>query len=601
MKNLIHLTEAVEASKRDIAPDYDRYMRLAFALANSYGEAGREYFHRICRLCPKYQAKHADKMFGEAIRRGDGRCTMGTAWELAKQAGVTLPVHNPDDLSFMKEAFHTHTRARVKEVGEAENDFPPSYPPYTWPKFLQRCMDCSSSTAQRDILFLCCQGILSSTLGKLLFFNYGHKRYYTAMQQFIIAPPASGKGALMWARQLAMPIHSELLAAYTAAMKQYKRDKVKYDLMGKEKSNVDEPQQPRMKMHFIAGDNSGTGILENLMDSNGCACICESEADTVSTAIGTDYGHWSQMLRVAFDHENLAYNRRTNHEYRECNLTILALILSGTPAQLEPLIPSAENGLFSRQIFYFMPAINRWISQFDDEARDYNFIFRTWGERWKTVLYRLRAEVGGIRFCLTKEQQQMFDSRLSQVFSHACGSRSGELVGSVARTAINLLRLMATTALLRILDPLLTTDNEEELNNSLPDLVQRLIRHEALMPENGIQRENLADGIIPTCRLYITSADFDAVLQLMEPIYRHACHALSYLPEKEAKRRERPAQEVFLSNLPMAFTRQRAVEIAAKLEISPNTLDTIIRRLIKKGTIERTGQAQYRFTAQYGK
>ena len=34
-------------------------------------------------------------------------------------------------------------------------------------------------------------------------------------------------------------------------------------------------------------------MLENLMDANGAGLICETEADTVSTAIGTDYGHWA--------------------------------------------------------------------------------------------------------------------------------------------------------------------------------------------------------------------------------------------------------------------------------------------------------------------
>ena len=56
--------------------------------------------------------------------------------------------------------------------------------------------------------------------------------------------------------------------------------------------------------------------------------------------------------RKSFDHERLAYNRRTNHEYRECRKSYLSVLLSGTPAQVKPLIPSAENGLFSRQVFY---------------------------------------------------------------------------------------------------------------------------------------------------------------------------------------------------------------------------------------------------------
>ena len=82
--------------------------------------------------------------------------------------------------------------------------------------------------------------------------------------------------------------------------------------LGKEKANTPEPEQPQLKMLLIAGDNTGTGIQENLMDSGGVGLICETEADTVSTAIGGDHGHWSDLLRKCFDHDRLAYNRRTN-------------------------------------------------------------------------------------------------------------------------------------------------------------------------------------------------------------------------------------------------------------------------------------------------
>lgn len=54
-------------------------------------------------------------------------------------------------------------------------------------------------------------------------------------------------------------------------------------------------------MFLIAGNNTGTGILQNIMDANGTGFICESEADTLSTAIGSDYGtlerHPAQSIR----------------------------------------------------------------------------------------------------------------------------------------------------------------------------------------------------------------------------------------------------------------------------------------------------------------
>ena len=62
--------------------------------------------------------------------------------------------------------------------------------------------------------------------------------------------------------------------------------------MGKERSKIDAPQIPANKMFLIAGNNTGTGLLQNIMDANGTGFICESEADTLSTAIGSvSYTH----------------------------------------------------------------------------------------------------------------------------------------------------------------------------------------------------------------------------------------------------------------------------------------------------------------------
>ena len=80
-------------------------------------------------------------------------------------------------------------------------------------------------------------------------------------------------------------------------------------------------------------------------------------------------------MRKAFDHDGLSYNRRTDREYREVKKSYLAVLLSGTPAQVKPLIPSAENGLFSRQVFYYMPAIHYWQNQFDRNDNNLEEIF----------------------------------------------------------------------------------------------------------------------------------------------------------------------------------------------------------------------------------
>lgn len=226
-------------------------------------------------------------------------------------------------------------------------------------------------------------------------------------------------------------------------------------------------------------------MLENLMDANGAGLICETEADTVSTAIGTDYGHWSDTLRKSFDHERLAYNRRTNHEYRECKISYLSVLLSGTPAQVKPLIPSAENGLFSRQLFYCMPPIREWVDQFCESGIDYDRMFTLWGERWKCLLDALAAVVSGINLKLTEEQKEEFNVHFSRIFGRAGAAHGDPMKSAVARIAINICRIIGIVALMRSLEALLmATDGIGRTAAEKPadDLVNALKSCPGLLP-----------------------------------------------------------------------------------------------------------------------
>lgn len=502
---LEQLVTAIEQAGVNVAPTYQEYMPLAFAIANSCGEEGRTRFHRICRISEKYHHDEADKLYGHALTKGTGRNSLGTVFHLAEVAGVKMDpkLANLQNL----QSLHTHTRARVSynahpdasdgtppdavftdpasplSDGVSKTILParlPSFPDYRWPAFLQGIIDCGNSPAQRDILLLGAATVLGSTLNKLVSFVYGRKHKYPCLQVFVTAPPASGKGALTWVRRLAEPIHNALLDTYREKIKTYRMEKTKWDTLGKEKANTPEPEQPQLKMLLIAGDNTGTGIQENLMDSGGVGLICETEADTVSTAIGGDHGHWSDLLRKCFDHDRLAYNRRTNHEYRECNVTFLCVLLSGTPAQIKPLIPSAENGLFSRQLFYYMPAIEEWEDQFNEADTDYDSRFLEWGAQWKEVLDAITASVSNINMKLTHEQKEIFNFHFARVFGRASAIHGNQMKSAVTRIAINIFRIISIIALLRSLESLLP--GGERSGEPQENIVRTLLNCPGLTP-----------------------------------------------------------------------------------------------------------------------
>ena len=571
INNLIRLTEAVEAAGVDIAPDYAAYVQLAFAVATDCGEEGRELFHRLCRLSDKYDYEGAERLFTSALNDGRGDIHLGTAFHLAKKAGVTVEFHRKcRKMGSNGSAPLTHTRAYARgdddfmlsadggdDIVEGSDPVKalPTMGRYDWPWPLADIIAHGETDAQRDVLLLGGLTVIGAGMGSYVRCAYGGRLVSPCLQTFVVAPPASGKGVLSLTRLMVEPIHDAIRREVQEQMKQYRHDKAAYDALGKDRARQEPPQMPADRMFIISGNNTGTGILQNIIDSDGTGIICESEADTVTTAIGTDYGHWSDTLRKAFDHDRLSYNRRTDREYREVKKTYLSVLLSGTPAQVKPLIPSAENGLFSRQLFYYMPAIREWRNQFDRDDTDLEAVFTDMGRRWKKRLDALKQS-GMYDLKLNDAQRRAFNEKFTTLFERSGIVNGNEMSSSIARLAINVCRMMSIVAVLRTFDdPRLKT------------------------PARDTAPDNLKDGIISRWDVSVSPADFDAVMALVEPLYRHATHILSFLPSTEVRRRTNADRDALFASLSSDFTRHDLMQAADKMGINRQTALTWAKRM----------------------
>ena len=596
IESLHRLVEAVETAGADIAPTYIEYVQLAFAIATDCGEAGRDYFHRICRLSAKYQREHAERVFSNALTTKHGDVHLGTVFHLAETTGVTIRKDEVMNSSAGTKGtvnaprlFSTHTCAHNKvqnngtsgegEGGEEEELLPgsepqhplPTFPEADWPEFLQRIINYGNTTAQHDIMLLGALTALGSCMERHVRCSYGGKYQYPCMQCFIIAPSASGKSILSYIRLLVEPLHDQIRAEVAAQMKVYKKEKAAYEAMGKERAKMEAPQMPANRMFLISGNNTGTGILQNIMDSEGTGLICEAEADTLSTAIGSDYGHWSDTLRKAFDHDRLSYNRRTEQEYREVKKSFLSVLISGTPSQVKTFIPTTEDGSFSRQMYYYLHGIWKWVSQFTEDKIDLEEIFTVMGLEWKEKLDIIKAH-GIHTLRLTMEQKEEFDALFSHLFTRSSIANGKEMYGFVARLAVNLCRIMAEVAVLRVLE----NPKPYQLKASPVS---------TFTPDKEIPTDNISDGIIPRWNVTITPEDFKAVLALAEPLYCHATHILSFLPAVETSHRSNADRDFLFEQLGEEFTRAQLVEQAVNMGVKENTAIAWLKRLTKRGVL----------------
>ncbi len=587
LEELRRLTEAVRQAGADIAPTFAEYIQLAFAIATDCGEAGRMYFHQLCEPCPRYQREHADKLFTHVLKDTRGDVHLSSAFRLASLAGVQVrgldtrlgtKGQSPSDYA------HTRTRDNKVTLSEDEEDDEPVIPEtpdpmtplptfpqdYGWPLFLQNILSYGKRPQQRDVLLLGALTVIGATVSTIVRFLYNKIWFGPALQSFVVAPSASGKGVLSWVRMIADPFHRAIRREVEAQTKQYWKDKLAFDSLGKERKDHEPPVMPSNRMFLIPGNNSGTGILENIIDSGGTGLVFECEADTVSSSINTDYGNFSDTLRKLFDHELLSFNRRLNHEYRFVEKTFVSIFLSGTPSQVKSLIPSSENGLMSRFTFYYMNSVRRWVSQFDESEMDAESDFRRMGEDWKAAVAQLK-EQGIYRVRFSPAQQQRFDDTFARLFSRSILVHAEEMKSSVARLAINLLRMVSVVAVLRALE-------DEKL----------------VTPSADINSDNLKDGIITRWDIAVTDADFDVFLSMAEPLYLHAAHILSFMDSVKMVSSGSADRDMLLASMPDEFTRQEFIEKAREQHIPEATAITWLKRLKAQGGIVSVRRGSYR-------
>lgn len=75
----------------NIAPDYDSYYKMAFAIADGFGSDGRQWFHSLCSVSEKYDSRHADKQYEIALKGNKQGITVGTLYWMLNQAGIHPP------------------------------------------------------------------------------------------------------------------------------------------------------------------------------------------------------------------------------------------------------------------------------------------------------------------------------------------------------------------------------------------------------------------------------------------------------------------------------------------------------------------------------
>src|SRR5690606_27283119 len=89
------LIEQIEMNHTDLTPSYEDWRNIGFALADEFGENGRDLFHRVSQFHPEYDHQECGKQFDNCLKSKGSGVNINTLFYLAKNAGIELPKSKP--------------------------------------------------------------------------------------------------------------------------------------------------------------------------------------------------------------------------------------------------------------------------------------------------------------------------------------------------------------------------------------------------------------------------------------------------------------------------------------------------------------------------
>jgi hypothetical protein len=596
------LTVLIERSATDITADYGDWCSIGFALAHEFGAAGEPYFHRISAFYPNYDPSEASKQYAYCLRHkvpsGKAPVTIATLFHLAKSHGINLPapggrrsgesVPLPEGVPLRGggvislssggegrgEEVYGHTPKSSKTPLEEFEEFEEIASEAPLPTFSQSIRDDlptimqhivadSTSDVDADILVLGSLTVFSSCIPNV-FGVYDRRQVFANLFLFVTARASAGKGRLSLCRHLAMPLHQALRDKYQKLMKEYEAAQVAYAVNRKNTLEVP-PQEPPFLTLFVPANSTATVVYQTLSQNDGVGLLFETEGDTLANAFNSDLGNYSDGFRKAFHHESISYLRKKDHEFVEIVQPKFSAVLSGTPQQIFNLIPDAENGLFSRFVFYVMPTQLVWHDMFACSGTIADEQFKQIGRDF--FAFHKAFSKKRVQFAFSRAQQHQFNSFFEATQLRYAQLFGDDIIASVRRLGLILFRFAMILSVLRLIDdpPKPAKKGEKELH------------------------------------LVCIDADFATALAMVKVLLQHTASVFQTLPRspqsvrapKGMKQLAEGSRSKFFAALPVAFTRADFCEVAQSLGITTKTAERYITELCKNGQLEHPAHGQY--------
>ena len=279
------------------------------------------------------------------------------------------------------------------------------------PESLKQMVSLASTPEEQDIILMATLAAASACVPNL-YFRYGPtgKKYYANLQCFILAAAASGKG-----------IANQSL----------------------EMVRVIDEQYPML----IAGDSTLAAFYKALEEQNGCGYMHESEGSVITDIWKAGAANYNTALRKAAEHEPISRNRVKGAS--EIKNPRLSMLLTGTFGQYRALVPSVENGYFSRLLTVVIPSTNgfdkRYVSSKGAQSAIPLQVGRALLSTYETLLNGEERE-----WSLTDAQKERLGNHLETEYATLIGLLGENFHSAVVRMAVQIERMAMILSAMRM-------------------------------------------------------------------------------------------------------------------------------------------------------
>ena len=402
------------------------------------------------------------------------------------------------------------------------------------PVLLQDICSCFDEK-DRLMMLLSCITVVSSILPKV-YGEYDRMKIYSNLYLYVLGSAGSGKGNMTWAKKLTSSIEKEIKLT-----SQNKKILESILIQGGELDSV-----LTSNKIIIPANSTTSGLTQLLEQQGGNGLIFETEGDALGNIFKSEHGNYSNLLRNAFHHETISQYRKTDNKYTYIDEPKVSVLISSTQNQLRGIIPSSENGLFSRFMFVNTIRIEEFSDVFAVGENNRAKIFDEKAEELQVLFLKLK-ESDGIKISLSEQQKKTFVEKCNFNKSILTNLINKDLDATANRMGLIMYRIMMVLTAIR---------NKTEIISN---------------------------------ELFCNDDDFELTLELADILLNNAVETIKMLPKSGERISNDPKSKVF-QMLPNEFTTKDAKKLAVQYGVADRSID----RFLKSALFEKVGHGVWK-------